>query len=229
MSRHRLPGYRQTRVREEAAEERRVLEGIERRLASDPWGATRESVHQGVAEAVPGMVYRLWQTGEFSTEELEDVVAWSWVHNRSPLRGLGERRWLQLFKATGFLIGFVDVVKGGEPVEATYRHLTELPTEPITVWRGAALSTHGRGMSWSVHRDCARDSFAQARANLSDGPSGLFRATIPPQAILALFGDEREQEVVVNPNRLRGHIALEEEVLPEQTRHPLGVFGGADR
>lgn len=47
------------------------------------------------------------------------------------------------------------------------------------------------------------------------GEAGVWKATVPPQAVLALFGDEREQEVVVNPNMLRGRVALDERI-PEK-------------
>ena len=35
---------------------------------------------------------------------------------------------------------------------------------------------------------------------------------VPPRAVLALFGDDREQEVVVNPNMLRGRIEFDETI-----------------
>ena len=119
---------------------------------SEPWSATNEAVSEHVANAVPGMLYRLWQGGEISDEQLPDAVTWTWVHNRSPIPCLGERRWLALFKAAGFIVGGVERTHiGGELVPDKFEHLTELPTEPITVWRGAALPTKGRGLSWSIH------------------------------------------------------------------------------
>lgn len=209
---------------EEVEQERRQLAVIEAGLPDDPWGATMAAVNSSLADAVPGMLYRLWSEGTITEEQLPDAVTWTWIHNASPVSGLGERRWVELFKAAGVLRVFVDVHCGGELVPTKFQHLTEKPTEPITVWRGAALSTKGRGMSWSVHRECAK-RFAQAWADLYRSPTGLFRASVPPRSILALFGDDREQEVVVNPSMLRGRVEIVEEVEPEPAvAHAL--FGG---
>ena len=70
-------------------------------------------------------------------------------------------------------------------------------------------------MSWSVHRDCALE-FDHGYANRYLSASGVFKAAVPPRAILALLGDYREQEVVVNSNMLRGCIELVEEVAPSE-------------
>lgn len=147
--------------------------------------------------------------GGGSIKRLELALWAVWVHNPSPLKGLGERRWLQLFKAAGFA-----VITGGTVSE--YEHLTVKPTEPITVWRGAAL-TNGGGMSWSIHRECARVfAVGVSREGIE---SAVFEATIPGRAVLALFGDQREQECVVNPNMLRGRVPVDE-IVPAQPLRP---------
>jgi hypothetical protein len=46
------------------------------------------------------------------------------------------------------------------------------------------------------------------------------RAVVPPRAVLAMFGDEREQEIVVNPNMLTGRIALDEKVAAREMELP---------
>lgn len=219
---------------EEAERERWVLATIEQGLPNDPWGATLSALSEGVADVVPGILYRLWRASMIPAEQLQDAVAWTWIHNRAPLACIGERRWLELFKSAGFIVAGVDQTRvGDEVIENTYAHLTERPAEPITVYRGAALRTRGRGLSWSLYRECARDNFAQPWADAYEQPSGLYRATVPPRAILALFGDHREQEVVVNPNMLRGRVELVERVEPdrralaERERRFRAVIAGA--
>ena len=187
-----------------------TLSKIRDHLPIDPWEASAYAVSMGLASHVPRMLYEAWKGG--SIRDLELALWAVWVHNRSPLQGLGERRWLQLFKAAGF------TVVTGETVGtvAEYEHLTEKPTEPVTVWRGAAL-TNGRGMSWSTHRECAR-GFAVGVSQ--DGiESAVFEATVPFRSVLALFGDQREQECVVNPNMLRGRVRVDE-VIPAQPLRP---------
>jgi UDP-glucose 6-dehydrogenase len=57
-------------------------------------------------------------------------------------------------------------------------------------------------MSWTFYADCA-EQFAVANLVHEDDQPAVFRATIPGRAVLAVFCDEREQEVVVNPHMLR--------------------------
>ena len=58
--------------------------------------------------------------------------------------------------------------------------------------------------------------------------AGVFSATIPVCAVLAVFGDEREQELVVNPNMLRNRVVLDETLRarPRGVAYPL--FADAD-
>lgn len=118
-----------------------------------------------------------------------------------------------MFKEAGFLSRMVTsrlLRPSGEWEDVIERFpiaLMEPPTSPLTIWRGASLSSQGRGMSWTQFRDCAV-TFAQAWADIHQGGSGLFRAVVPPAAVLAMFRDEREDEVVVNPNMLRGRVSL---------------------
>jgi hypothetical protein len=73
-------------------------------------------------------------------------------------------------------------------------------------------------MSWSLHRGVA--------TNFADGDaakgieSAVWHATIPARAVLAMFGDERETEVVVNPNMLRARVILDE-VVPRRALRSL--------
>ncbi len=53
--------------------------------------------------------------------------------------------------------------------------------------------------------------------------AGVFSVTIPVCAVLAVFGDAREQELVVNPNMLRNRVVLDETLRarPRGVAHPL--------
>jgi hypothetical protein len=63
-------------------------------------------------------------------------------------------------------------------------------------------------MSWTLDVELAR-WFAERKALLK--PAAIYRATVPPSAVLALWlNDRAEQEVVVNPNMLRGRTSLHE-------------------
>jgi hypothetical protein len=58
----------------------------------------------------------------------------------------------------------------------------------------------------------------------------LFRVDLPGRAVLGMFADSREQEVVVNPDFLRGRIELVDEFSEsaesaERRVRLAGVFG----
>jgi len=65
------------------------------------------------------------------------------------MTGLGERAWLRLFKA-GFFSVTVDPARSGDD-----RRRADQPTGPVEAWRGASLRSKGRGMSWTLYRECA--------------------------------------------------------------------------
>jgi hypothetical protein len=198
----------------EQACEATQLSEIKARLADDPYTATAYAVSCGLADEVPPLLFDLWSEGQITDEQLPNALSAVWVRNRSPLRSLGERKWLALFKAVGFFIvnssgGRVIHIDGrATPIPTAFAHRDAQPVAPVEVWRGCPTSTNGRGMSWTIHRECA-EGFAEGVVTFGV-EAGIYRATIPPRAVLALFGDDREQEVVVNPNTLRGRIQLHE-------------------
>jgi hypothetical protein len=117
-----------------------------------------------------------------------------------------------MFKAAGFFSAGIESAQtihadgSRTDIPHAFDPRWEQPTEPVTLWRGSALD-RGRSLSWTVHRECA-SRFADATAGLGF-EAGIFRAVVPARAVLAAFGDEREQEFVVNPNMLtRDRIAL---------------------
>jgi hypothetical protein len=130
-------------------------------------------------------VHKSWRLGFIADETLRDVILEIWQVSW-PSLALRERDWLAMFGATGF-------VSEGTPK----------PTEPLTVYRGARLYTNGRGFSWSLLREIA-EQYVEA-FNLSGYAAGVFKTTIPADAVLAMIEkDAGEDEVIVDPTRLRG-------------------------
>jgi hypothetical protein len=70
----------------------------------------------------------------------------------------------------------------------------------ITVWRGCARGRE-RGLSWTVDRAVA-EGFARGKRCINRNPT-MVRADIPRQHVFAVFTDRNEQEVVLDPRRLR--------------------------
>jgi hypothetical protein len=70
----------------------------------------------------------------------------------------------------------------------------------IAVWRGCARGRE-RGLSWTVDRAVA-EGFARGKRCINRDPT-LVRADIPRQHVFAVFTDRNEQEVVLDPRRLR--------------------------
>lgn len=69
----------------------------------------------------------------------------------------------------------------------------EIPREPVQAWRGATPAGK-RGFSWNTYR-----GYAGAYASRQRG-GRLYRAdAIPPRAILAVFDDPDNYQIVVNP------------------------------
>lgn len=109
-------------------------------LSGDAYGATKFALDLRVDEHVPLILYRLWHEGRIGEADLQDVVACVWVNNRSPTAGLSRRRWVELFKAAGPIIRSEVAIDGDdEQLPPEFAPLTTMPTEPMTVWRGAAL------------------------------------------------------------------------------------------
>lgn len=186
-------------------------------LSGDASGATRYATTYHLSAELPPLLYELWTEGLIDLDALRDAIPEVWINNKSPVTGLGMHKWTAMFKAAGFLSRTVSSSLHQPAFEISLHDGP--PTESLIVWRGAALASAGRGMSWSFYPECAA-KFAQSAA---DSPrqghwieAGVFRATIPGRAVLAVFGDHREQEVVVNPNMLRGRIELVEAVRPSE-------------
>jgi len=173
-----------------------------------------------MSEEVPALLWQRWTSGALSIEQLREAIPPVWINNASPARCIGERAWLKMYKAAGYVYSFerssdgskgtVEQTEGAFPVEL----IESAPATSLVVWRGAWLKSRGRGFSWTQHRECA-ESFAKGWARTYQTETGLYRAEIPARAVLAIYGDESEQEVVVNPNTLRGRVELFETVEPD--------------
>jgi len=191
---------------QELAEEREDRARLGERFRSGEFvGAAREALALGLADEIALQIYAMWSTGDLQGEALQDALQPAWVYNKSPVGAIDQRAWVRLFKACGPFTKSSEV-KGVDPA---FEHLTEIPTEPFTIWRGSWLGSEGRGMSWSSHRPVAAD-FADLAA--LRGVAGLWEAKIRPAAVLALFNDEYQTEVVVNPDYLRRKRVLIEKV-----------------
>ena len=132
-------------------------------------------------------LYKSWRLGYVTDEALRHVILEAWKYSW-PMFALRQRDWLAMFSATRF-------VSQGTPE----------PTQPLTIYRGAELSTNGAGMSWSLLREIAEDHAEMQMMSKSAFATGVFEVTIPPDAVLAMVvEDAGEDEVIVNPHRLRG-------------------------
>jgi uncharacterized protein len=138
----------------------------------------------------PAYVFSLWEMNVLTDETLRDLLCEVWTE-AWPSSSLPEREWLAMFDSTGFV---------------SLRTTKPKPTKPVTVFRGAALSTNGRGFSWTFSREVAK-IYAELRA-MSGIAAGLFKTTVPPDAVLAMLREDGvsagEDEVVVDPRRLSG-------------------------
>jgi hypothetical protein len=132
-------------------------------------------------------LHQAWRRGHVTDEALRHVILEAWKHSW-PMFALQERDWLAMFSATGF-------VSLGTPQ----------PTEPLTLYRGAELSTNGYGMSWSLLRGIAEDHAEMQMMSNSVFAAGVFEARVPADGVLAMIvEDAGEDEAIVNPKCLRG-------------------------
>lgn len=128
-----------------------------------------------------------WEQGWLRNDELKQMILPAWCGYEGGPSGLGEWRWLTMWKAVGFVSS-----DGGQA-----------PTDRVVLWRGAPTWTNGRGMSWTLDSD--RAEWFRARCELFGfGPASLYRAVVHPHAVLGVVNDRNEAEVIVNPRCLRG-------------------------
>jgi uncharacterized protein len=141
----------------------------------------------------PAYLFHMSDMGLVTDETLRDLLCEVWTQ-AWPSFSLREEDWLEMFTATGFVS-----LRATKPTESIPQ-----PTQPLTIYRGAALSTSGRGFSWTLSHPVA-EIYAQLLA-LSGIASGVFETTVPADAVLAMIEEDcvtaGEDEVVIDPRRL---------------------------
>lgn len=77
------------------------------------------------------LLWEWWSAGLLDRADLRQVITGAWNHGpRSHMAALGPRRWLRLWKASGFV--------SDDPARPQ-------PLQPIAIWRGAPAFTRGVG------------------------------------------------------------------------------------
>lgn len=161
-----------------------------RRLAADPTAAKH------LARTRTRGMYRQYTAGELHGEALRRDLLTAWREALAPLSWLTRDQWLELFGAVGYCVN-------GRPADR--------PTQPLTLWRGVAQCRLSRrmvkkhtngaitdpayGWSWTDDLQMARE-YAKARA-VGDlaGHAAVYRANVPPAALLARIIPEYEYVV----------------------------------
>jgi hypothetical protein len=156
-------------------------------------------------EEGPAKLFSWWRLGQIPREEFIRLIPEVWVKAESPVRCLGERSWLAMFKDAGFVSDC-----GAMP-----------PTGPVTLYRGAD-EPHMRGFSWTPD---VRDASWFADRTTWTSPGLVFAATVPPGAVLGEFVGRNEPELVVNPNCLWGPATPR--IVENAPRFPTGPDGAS--
>jgi hypothetical protein len=133
----------------------------------------------------PRVLYDAWAGGQISDGDLRMLIPDTWLYVDWPECIIGAGKWVQLFRAAGFL---------------TISHGLARPDSSLTVFRGATAERR-IGMSWTRDIDRA-DQFRQRHS--WHAPSAVYRAVVTPHAVLALLERRGEgpPEVVVDPRML---------------------------
>lgn len=129
-----------------------------------------------------------WKRRKIAREELADLLEWAWVDAELP----SQFGWmpLTLFRATGFISDM-----DGKDSELDFL----LPKQECVIYRGAAAEMRD-GLSWTKSAQKAA-WFAQRFSVVYGGR--VWRATVTPDRILGIFLGRGEEEVVVDPRKLK--------------------------
>ena len=73
--------------------------------------------------------------------------------------------------------------------------------DPVTIYRGCSRA-RVRGVSWTTDRASAA-TFARGHRSIAVPDPVIAQATMPKQAVFAVFTERSETEVLVDPRRLR--------------------------
>ena len=134
----------------------------------------------------PELLWSLWHLNLIPHEEFRRLLPMVWCMAEYPTSSIGTRRWLKMFKHSGFVTDC-----SAAP-----------PTSPRQLYRGHEVA-YKRGFSWTTDIEKARWFADRFRVELNR-QTFVFVATVPPHAVLAQMAGREETEVVVNPHCLRG-------------------------
>jgi hypothetical protein len=134
----------------------------------------------------PRLLWTWWYCNQIPHAEFRRLLPDVWHQAEWPGSSLGSRTWLGMFTSAGFVTDC-----DASP-----------PAEPLTLYRGAD-SRHMRGFSWTTDFGSAA-WFARRIRLLKPDDAHMFEVTVPPDFVLADIAGRNEDEIVVNPNRLRG-------------------------
>lgn len=127
-------------------------------------------------------LFSLWAAGLIPSRELGPFLEEVWVDSEN-LFQYPRRMILDMFEASGF-IGKIK------------------PEKDLPVYRGVSLKGKVKGFSWT--EDIERAEWFARRF----GSGKVYKALIPPDGILASFSSRGENEIVVDPSKLRNIVAL---------------------
>jgi hypothetical protein len=127
------------------------------------------------------MLMLWWKEKRFDLEGLREMLPTVWIDTEHP-KQFGYAKLVKLFRTTGFL---TDMPGLEEPY-------------PCTVYRGC-LPIDKRGISWTLLREKA--TWFAHRLN-EPGKGRVYEATVPAEAVLAVFTGRGEAEVLVDPKYL---------------------------
>jgi hypothetical protein len=135
----------------------------------------------------PNAIARLhaeWRAGHLTRADLRDLLPQIWTREStdSPEAAIETAECVQLFRSAGFV---------------AIPNNIERPTRALTIYRGAPES-HRIGMAWTQSEAIARQ-FRDGKRQRLRVEAFVFQATAHPEAVLGLFDDRREREVVVDP------------------------------
>lgn len=137
---------------------------------------------------MPWALETAWLRRQLDSETLRYGLEAAWTAAEFPSSWVRHRNWLAMFGQAGYL---------------TDESETPQPTDRLTIYRGTGVRTPPRRMSWTLSLETAR-WFANRWDRLGKQPGIVYSATIYPDGVLACFcGGRNEQEVVVNPRKIR--------------------------
>jgi hypothetical protein len=129
-------------------------------------------------------LYAEWRAGNLGHADLRDLLPQIWTREStdSPEAVAGTAACVQLFRSAGFIAIPNDLKK---------------PGGALTIYRGAPES-HRIGMAWTQSETIA-GHFRDGKRRRLGVEAFVFQASAGEDAVLALFDDRREREVVIDP------------------------------